>query len=610
MNLKFKRLDPRVGTNWPIPEVGTPGSAGVDLRACLDEPVTLAPGETILIGTGIAIHLEDPGFCAMILPRSGLGHRGLVLGNLVGLIDSDYQGELKISTWNRGQEPQTIEPGDRIAQMVITPVIQPTFIEVDDFESSSRGEGGFGHTGTRLMSDISPTIFRAYDVRGTYPDQLNRDVVEALGQAIGTFAQDRGQSTVVTARDGRLSGPDLQDALNQGLIRSGVDVIDVGMVPTPVLYFAALTLGTGSGVMVTGSHNPPDYNGFKMMIGGHTLYGDEITGLYDAIEQSNLNEGLGQITTADALTPYLETICDDVVLEKPLKVAVDCGNGVAGVCAEQLFSRLGCEVIPLFTAVDGRFPNHHPDPSKPKNLVDVIAAVGSEACDLGLAFDGDGDRVGVITETGQSIFADRLMMLLSEDVLSRNAGATIIYDVKCSRHLGPVIQNAGGKPMMWKTGHSLVKAKMKETGALLAGEMSGHIFFKERWLGFDDGLYTAARLLEIFAKSQQTVSAQFDLIPNDVSTPELNIEVLDTEKFEIVERVASIIADQGLPVSTIDGVRVDLDSGWGLIRCSNTTPNLVLRFEAESQEALETIQSTMLDALKQAEPSLELETLC
>ena len=460
------------------------------------------------------------------------------------------------------------------------------------------------------MSDISPTIFRAYDVRGTYPDQLNQGVVEALGQAIGTFAQDRGQSTVVTARDGRLSGPDLQDALNQGLIRSGVDVIDVGMVPTPVLYFAALTLGTGSGVMVTGSHNPPDYNGFKMMIGGHTLYGDEITDLYDAIEQSNLNEGLGQITTADALTPYLETICDDVVLEKPLKVAVDCGNGVAGVCAEQLFSRLGCEVIPLFTAVDGRFPNHHPDPSKPKNLVDVIAAVGSEACDLGLAFDGDGDRVGVITETGQSIFADRLMMLLSEDVLSRNAGATIIYDVKCSRHLGPVIQNAGGKPMMWKTGHSLVKAKMKETGALLAGEMSGHIFFKERWLGFDDGLYTAARLLEIFAKSQQTVSAQFDLIPNDVSTPELNIEVLDTEKFEIVERVASIIADQGLPVSTIDGVRVDLDSGWGLIRCSNTTPNLVLRFEAESQEALETIQSTMLDALKQAEPSLELETLC
>ena len=460
------------------------------------------------------------------------------------------------------------------------------------------------------MSAMTPTIFRAYDVRGTYPDQLNRGVVEALGQAIGTYAKQQGQSTVVTARDGRLSGPDLQDALNQGLIRAGIDVIDVGMVPTPVLYFAAQTLGTGSGVMVTGSHNPPDYNGFKMMISGHTLYGDDITGLYDAIENGQLVEGEGSISEGDALTPYLEQIIADIHLEKPLKVAIDCGNGVAGVCAENLFKQLGCEVIPLFTDVDGTFPNHHPDPSKPKNLVDVIAAVKTEHCDVGLAFDGDGDRVGVITERGESIFADRLMMLLSKDVLSRNAGATIIYDVKCSRHLGPVIERAGGKPLMWKTGHSLVKAKMKETGALLAGEMSGHIFFKERWLGFDDGLYTAARLLEIFAKSDHSTSSLFDAIPDDVSTPELNIQVPDTEKFAIVERVAAIIKAEGFPLSTIDGVRVDLDSGWGLIRCSNTTPNLVLRFEAESTEALETIQSTMLTALKKAEPTLELESLC
>ena len=460
------------------------------------------------------------------------------------------------------------------------------------------------------MSAMTPTIFRAYDVRGTYPDQLNRGVVEALGQAIGSYAKQQGQSTVVTARDGRLSGPDLQDALNQGLIRAGIDVIDVGMVPTPVLYFAAMTLGTGSGVMVTGSHNPPDYNGFKMMIGGHTLYGDDITGLYDAIDASQLIEGEGAISEGDALKPYLEQIIADIHLEKPLKVAIDCGNGVAGVCAENLFKQLGCEVIPLFTDVDGTFPNHHPDPSKPKNLIDLIKAVKTQHCDVGLAFDGDGDRVGVITERGESIFADRLMMLLSEDVLSRNAGATIIYDVKCSRHLGPVIERAGGEPLMWKTGHSLVKAKMKETGALLAGEMSGHIFFKERWLGFDDGLYTAARLLEIFAKSDHSASSLFDAIPNDVSTPELNIEVPDTEKFAIVERVASIIKGEGLPLSTIDGVRVDLDSGWGLIRCSNTTPNLVLRFEAESTEALETIQSTMLNALKKAEPTLELESLC
>ena len=460
------------------------------------------------------------------------------------------------------------------------------------------------------MSTMTPTIFRAYDVRGTYPDQLNRGVVEALGQAIGTYAKQQGQSTVVTARDGRLSGPDLQNALNQGLIRAGIDVIDVGMVPTPVLYFAALTLGTGSGVMVTGSHNPPDYNGFKMMIGGHTLYGDDITGLYNAIENGQLVEGEGSISQGDALTPYLEQIIADIHLEKPLKVAIDCGNGVAGVCAENLFKQLGCEVIPLFTDVDGTFPNHHPDPSKPKNLVDVIAAVKTQHCDVGLAFDGDGDRVGVITEQGESIFADRLMMLLSEDVLSRNAGATIIYDVKCSRHLGPVIERAGGEPLMWKTGHSLVKAKMKETGALLAGEMSGHIFFKERWLGFDDGLYTAARLLEIFAKSDHSASSLFDAIPDDVSTPELNIQVPDTEKFAIVERVAAIIKAEGFPLSTIDGVRVDLDSGWGLIRCSNTTPSLVLRFEAESTEALQTIQSTMLKALKKAEPTLELESLC
>ncbi len=460
------------------------------------------------------------------------------------------------------------------------------------------------------MSAMNPTIFRAYDVRGTYPDQLNRDVVGALGQAIGTYAKQRGQSTVVTARDGRLSGPDLQDALNQGLIRAGIDVIDVGMVPTPVLYFAALTLGTGSGVMVTGSHNPPDYNGFKMMIGGHTLYGDDITGLYDAIESDSLVVGEGSISEADALIPYLKQITGDVQLKKPLKIAVDCGNGVAGVCAEALFKQLGCDVVPLYVEIDGTFPNHHPDPSKPKNLVDVITAVKTQHCDVGLAFDGDGDRVGVITEHGELIFADRLMMLLSEDVLSRNAGATIIYDVKCSRHLGPVIKRAGGEPLMWKTGHSLVKAKMKETGALLAGEMSGHIFFKERWLGFDDGLYTAARLLEIFAKSDQRVSVLFEAIPDDVSTPELNIKVPDTEKFAIVERVASIIQAEGLPLSTIDGVRVDLESGWGLIRCSNTTPNLVLRFEAESTEALETIQSTMLTALKKAEPTLELESLC
>lgn len=460
------------------------------------------------------------------------------------------------------------------------------------------------------MSAVSPTIFRAYDIRGTYPDQLNVEMVKTLGQAIGTYAHDQGQTTVVTARDGRLSGPELHNALNEGLVRAGIQVIDIGMVPTPVLYHAALALGTGSGVMVTGSHNPPKFNGFKMMIDSHTLYGEDITNLYEMMTQSKLKIGEGSLVTADGLSPYIDQIIGDIRLEKPLKVSIDCGNGVAGVCAHALFEQLGCTVVPLFTEVDGTFPNHHPDPSKPENLTDVIGSVLSEKCDLGLAFDGDGDRVGLITEKGQSIFADRLMMLLSQDVLSRNAGAIIIYDVKCSRHLEAVIKQAGGHPLMWKTGHSLVKAKMKETGALLGGEMSGHIFFKERWLGFDDGLYTAARLLEIFAKTDQTISSIFESIPDDVSTPEINIEVPDAEKFAIVERVASIIAGQGLPLSTIDGVRVDLDSGWGLIRGSNTTPNLVLRFEAESTEALAEIQSTILDALKKAEPTLELGSIC
>ena len=460
------------------------------------------------------------------------------------------------------------------------------------------------------MQVINPSIFRAYDIRGTYPDQLNKVVVELLGQQIGAYALTHGQSTVVTGRDGRLSGPDLQGALNLGLIKSGVRVIDVGMVPTPVLYFAALTMGTGSGVMVTGSHNPPDYNGFKIMIDSRTLYGDDISGLYDGIIRGTSPEGQGSFEASNALAPYMERICRDVTLTKRLKVAIDCGNGVAGVCAENLFARLGCDIVPLFTEVDGSFPNHHPDPSKPTNLIDLMAAVKIHNCDLGIAFDGDADRVGIITETGKSIYADRLMMLLAEDVLIRNPGAIIIYDVKCSRHLSSVISNAGGQPLMWKTGHSLIKAKMRETGALLAGEMSGHIFFKERWYGFDDGLYTAARLLEIFSKSPETVSVLFNQVPDDFSTPELNIEVPDAEKFVLIKRVAAILVDQGMPLSKIDGVRVDLDSGWGLIRCSNTTPNLVLRFEAESEVALKHIQSIMLDALQQAKPTLDLKLIC
>lgn len=381
------------------------------------------------------------------------------------------------------------------------------------------------------------------------------------------------------------------------------------MVPTPVLYFASLTSGTGSGVMVTGSHNPPDYNGFKIMINGRTLFGDEIQKLHHIIQKEKFSSGSAVGKKENALAAYLDQIIDDIELNNPMKIAIDCGNGVTGICAEKLFESLGCEVIPLFSDVDGNFPNHHPDPSNPKNLIDLVKAVKTCQCDVGFAFDGDGDRVGVVTETLQTVYADRLVMLLAQDILIRNPAATIIYDVKCSRHLKAFIEKAGGNSLMCKTGHSFVKEKMRETGALLAGEMSGHIFFKERWLGFDDGLYTAARLLEIFAKSNQSVSSIFETIPNDVATPELTIEVSDTEKFAVIDRLTAVIQKRGLPASTIDGVRVDLDTGWGLVRCSNTTPNLVLRFEAESEDALRSIQTEIFSALYEAEPSLDTKSI-
>ncbi len=457
---------------------------------------------------------------------------------------------------------------------------------------------------------VERTIFRAYDIRGTFPHQLNATTAFLLGRAIGTYANERGEKIIVTARDGRLSSEELQNTLNEGIMCSGPNVINIDMVPTPVLYHAALTVGTGSGVMVTGSHNPPDYNGFKIMIGGNTLFGDNIQTLYKIIFENSFDKGSGTLTTVTAITHYLERIFSDIKLSRRLKIAVDCGNGVAGVCAEQLFESLGCDVVPVFTEVDGHFPNHHPNPSELKNLEDLIRTVKKEKCEVGFAFDGDADRVGVVTEKGEIIYADRLIMCLSKDLLQRNPDATVIYDVKCSRRLRDIIEEAGGHALMWKTGHSLIKAKMQETGALLAGEMSGHIFFRERWFGFDDGLYTAARLLEIFSKSGQPISSIFDAIPNDISTPELNLEVADDQKYAIVARLADIVRRRKLPVSTIDGVRIDLETGWGLVRCSNTTPNLVLRFEAESEYALESIKHELLSALKEADPSLEISTIC
>ena len=438
------------------------------------------------------------------------------------------------------------------------------------------------------------SIFRAYDIRGIVGDTLTPQIVTEIGQAIGSEAAAQGQQKVVVARDGRLSGTMLKQALIEGLQRAGRSVIDIGMVPTPLLYFATHELKTGSGVMLTGSHNPSNYNGLKMMIGGDTLAGEKIQALKSRIATGNLlNEPTNDLENLDIRQIYLQRILQDVKLARSFKIVIDCGNGVGGAIAPELLQQLGCEVIPLFCEVDGHFPNHHPDPSKPANLQTLIETVQAQQADFGLAFDGDADRLGVVDAQGKIVWADRQMMLYATDILQRHPGAEIIFDVKCTRHLAEVIEKQGGKATMWRTGHSPIKAKLKETGALLAGEMSGHIFFKERWYGFDDALYTAARLLEILAKDPRTPTEVFCSLPDAVNTPELNLNVArDGEHFELMQKIlATFHFDASAQISTIDGLRVDFPRGWGLVRPSNTTPCLVIRFEAEDQAELERIQT-------------------
>ncbi|MDD2816226.1 MAG: phosphomannomutase/phosphoglucomutase [Thiotrichaceae bacterium] len=450
------------------------------------------------------------------------------------------------------------------------------------------------------------SIFRAYDIRGIVGDTLTPEIVTQIGKSIGSEAEARGQKTVVVARDGRLSGPSLIAALTEGLRAAGRDVIDIGMVPTPVLYFATHYLKTGSGVMLTGSHNPPDYNGLKIMLGGDTLSGDAILALKTRIDKAQFVHGAGKVEQQDIAQAYIERVTKDVKLSRPFKVVVDCGNGVAGVLAPKLIRALGCEVIELFCEIDGKFPNHHPDPSQPKNLEDVIAAVHQHKADLGLAFDGDGDRLGVIDSKGNVIWPDRQMMLYAGDILKRNPGAKIIFDVKCSSHLGNSITQHGGTPVMWKTGHSFIKAKIKESGALLGGEMSGHIFFKERWYGFDDALYTAARLLEILSKDKRPPHEVFMDLPDAVNTPELKLDMREGEHFKFMQRIQDSLRFEDAEISTIDGVRADFCDGWGLVRPSNTTPCLVFRFEADNEDALDYIKDQFRRQLLELDPSLTL----
>jgi len=454
----------------------------------------------------------------------------------------------------------------------------------------------------------APEIFKAYDIRGIVDKTLTAEAVRAIGHALGSEAVARSQKAIAVGRDGRLSGPELAGALADGIRAAGVDVVDVGCVPTPLTYFAAYELGTNSCVSVTGSHNPPDYNGLKMVLGGQTLFGELIQALRQRIIDGNLVTAAvpGKLTQANVVPAYVEKIIGDVKLSRPMKIVMDCGNGVAGAVAPELFKRLGCELVELFCEVDGNFPNHHPDPSKPENLADVIRALSETDAEIGLAFDGDGDRLGVVTKDGEIIFPDRQLMLFAEDVLTRVPGGEIIYDVKCTRNLAGWITARGGKPTMWNTGHALVKAKLKETGAPLAGEMSGHVFFKERWYGFDDGLYTGARLLEIVSRHADANPVLKNL-PDAISTPELNIKMNEGEPFALVDKLKAEARFEGAEsILTIDGVRVEYADGFGLARPSNTTPVVVLRFEADTQAAIERIQADFRRAIEGVWPGIKL----
>lgn len=463
------------------------------------------------------------------------------------------------------------------------------------------------------IPELPAEIFRAYDIRGVVGRTLTADHVYWLGRAIGSESLDAGQPQVAVARDGRLSGPELQEQLVRGLCDSGCQVLDLGMVPTPVLYYATHVTEASSGVMLTGSHNPPDYNGLKIVIAGQTLSGERITALHQRLLDNRLHLGSGSCTPLQILDDYCQRIVDDVLLARPLKVVVDCGNGVGGVIAQTLIDRLGCDVIPLYCEVDGTFPNHHPDPGKLENLQDLILIVRQQGADLGIAFDGDADRLGVVTPNGESICADRLLMLFAEDIVTRNPGADIVFDVKCTRQLPQLISRLGGRPVMWKSGHSMIKAKMRETQALLGGEMSGHVFFQERWYGFDDGLYAAARLLELIsmlAVDRDGINALFGRYVTGMNTPEINLTVGEQRKFELIESLQRS-ADWGeqARITTIDGIRVDYPDGWGLVRASNTTPVLVLRFEADSAPGLERIRQLFRSQLAAVAPDLELNSL-
>lgn len=536
--------------------------------------------------SGLRITAAAPVSGLLPLPGSGLLGLGALLllaAGAAGVLSRRPAG----AAGQAGDHPETMADALRKSPAPApTPSVKPKSIQVP----------------------IERSIFRAYDVRGIVGKNLDANVARLLGLAIGSLMQEQGLREIVIGRDGRKSGPMLSAALAEGLRATGRDVIDIGQATTPMIYFAAFQLRTGSAVAVTGSHNPPDYNGFKIVIGGQTLYGDAIQGLYARIAEDRLHkvDTPGSLRRELVDDSYTRRIADDIQVERKLKVVVDCGNGVAGAIAPSVLEAIGCEVVPLYCEVDGGFPNHHPDPSEPENLTDLIQMVKRLDADIGLAFDGDGDRLGVVTDQGKIIYPDRLLMLFAQDVLGRNPGACIIYDVKCSGHLAGHILRHGGSPVMWKTGHSLMKAKMKETEAELAGEMSGHFFFRERWYGFDDGLYAAARLLEILAAQDDSADGVFKTLPDAVNTPELKVDIAESEQTGFIQRFQDKARFEGARIATIDGLRADWPDGWGLVRASNTTPVLVMRFEADDQAALERIQAIFREQILALMPELKL----
>jgi len=448
-------------------------------------------------------------------------------------------------------------------------------------------------------------IFKAYDIRGIIDQTLTADITYQIGQAVGSEVIASGGNSIVIGRDGRLSGPMLTEALSNGLRAAGVDVVDIGVAPSPVVYYSSYSKGIPSCIAITGSHNPPDYNGFKMVVDGTTLSAGRIQDLKQRILDKNFSQGEGTYNQEEIIDDYVKRIVEDVKPARKMKIVIDCGNGVAGATAPQVFKQIGCEVVELFSEVDGTFPNHHPDPSQIENLQDLISAVKEHDAELGLAFDGDGDRLGVVTKRGEIVWPDRQMILFARDILERNPGSEIIYDVKCSRTLPTEIEAAGGVATMWRTGHSFIKAKLKETGAAIAGEMSGHIFFKERWFGFDDGVYAGARLIELLAKLEETPQQVFDALPDSINTPELRIEFAEGEHYEFMDKLKEVASFEDASVSKIDGLRVDYNDGFGLIRPSNTTPILVLRFEADTDTALKRIQHDFRTAIQKIDPNLK-----